>query len=79
LESYINEDSQVFHMIKRMFIAFLDGYPPTVAIEFGRKMLPINERPDSPELEAILKASKSAPAAGGEAAAAPPPPEPEAA
>jgi len=40
-------------------LASLNGYPPTVAVEFGRKVLFSTERPTFMELEEQIKQAKS--------------------
>ncbi len=47
--------SQVFKCIKCILVAWMQGYSPQVAVEFGRKSLESPERPGFLELEERLK------------------------
>lgn len=57
-EQKLNESSKVFQTIKVTLLASLNGYAPTVAVEFGRKVLYSTERPSFLELEAHVKQKK---------------------
>lgn len=59
LEGKIEEDAKVYQCIKVTLLASLNGYPPTIAVEFGRKVLYSTERPSFADLETEIKASKS--------------------
>jgi chemotaxis protein MotA len=50
------EEGQYFATIKTCILASLRGYAPKVAVEFGRKAIPHDLRPDFDALEAELKA-----------------------
>jgi chemotaxis protein MotA len=54
---------RVFTLVKQSLLAFMNGAMPQVAVEFGRKTIPLQERPtiDTVENETI-----SSPAAGGD-------------
>lgn len=54
----IEEEAKVFQCIKVTLLASLNGYPPTIAVEFGRKVLYSTERPTFSDLETEIKASK---------------------
>lgn len=57
-EQKLEESSKVFQTIKVTLLASLNGYAPTVAVEFGRKVLYSTERPSFLELEAHVKQKK---------------------
>ena len=59
LENKIEEEAKVYQCIKVTLLASLNGYPPSIAVEFGRKVLYSTERPSFVDLEAEIKASKS--------------------
>ncbi|NVJ51121.1 MAG: flagellar motor stator protein MotA [Gammaproteobacteria bacterium] len=55
LEHRAHEDGQYFECIKACIIATVNGVPPQVAVEFGRKTLPSKIRPGFQELEARVR------------------------
>ncbi len=57
-EQKLEESSKVLQTIKVTLLASLNGYAPTVAVEFGRKVLYSTERPTFLELEAHVKQKK---------------------
>ncbi|MFA7243467.1 MAG: flagellar motor stator protein MotA [Sulfuricellaceae bacterium] len=54
-EQKLDESTKVLQTIKVTLLASLNGYAPTVAVEFGRKVLYSSERPGFLELEAHVK------------------------
>ncbi|MEW6766360.1 MAG: flagellar motor stator protein MotA [Pseudomonadota bacterium] len=52
------EGTVYFNCLKATLIAFMNGYPPQVAVEFGRKTLPSHLRPGFRELEEFIKSNK---------------------
>ncbi len=52
------EEAKYYICIKTCIIAYLNGYAPQVAIEFGRKVLPSDVRPGFLELEEHVKQKK---------------------
>lgn len=52
------EEAKYYICIKTCIIAYLNGYAPQVAIEFGRKVLPSDVRPSFQELEEHVKQKK---------------------
>lgn len=58
LEQKLNESSKLLQTTKVILIASLNGYAPTIAVEFGRKVLNSTERPGFLELEEFIKDSK---------------------
>lgn len=59
LEQKLHESSKTFQCVKVTLLASLNGYPPTIAVEFGRKVLFSTERPSFMELEEQIKQAKS--------------------
>ncbi|OYQ43140.1 flagellar motor stator protein MotA [Rhodoferax sp. TH121] len=55
LEQKVEEGSKEFQCIKTTLLASMQGYNPSTAIEFGRKVLYSTERPTFSELEAYVK------------------------
>jgi chemotaxis protein MotA len=55
LEQKVEEGSKEFQCIKTVLLASMQGYNPSTAIEFGRKVLYSTERPTFGELEAHVK------------------------
>lgn len=52
------EEAKYYTCIKTCIIAYLNGYAPQVAVEFGRKVLPSSVRPGFLELEEHVKQKK---------------------
>jgi chemotaxis protein MotA len=52
------EEAKFYTCIKTCIIAYLNGYAPQVAVEFGRKVLPSDVRPGFLELEEHVKQKK---------------------
>jgi chemotaxis protein MotA len=59
LEKVGKEESQFFITIKTCIIAMVQGYPPQIAVEFGRKATPSHLRPNFKELETHLRGKRS--------------------
>ncbi len=59
LEQKLHESSKSFECVKVTLLASLNGYAPSLAVEFGRKVLFSPERPSFAELEEHIKQSKS--------------------
>jgi chemotaxis protein MotA len=59
LEERANESSKVLQCIKVTLLASLNGYAPSIAVEFGRKVLFSSERPSFAELEEHVKQVKA--------------------
>ncbi|MCC5866919.1 MAG: flagellar motor stator protein MotA [Gammaproteobacteria bacterium] len=57
------EETQYYATIKTCILASLRGYAPKVAVEFGRKAIPPEIRPNFEELEQELKGAPAAAAA----------------
>ena len=59
LEHKLHESSKTFECVKVTLLASLNGYPPAIAVEFGRKVLFSTERPSFMEMEEEIKQAKS--------------------
>lgn len=57
LEQKLHESTKALQCIKATLLASLNGYPPQIAVEFGRKVLYSTERPGFSELEEHVKAA----------------------
>jgi chemotaxis protein MotA len=55
LEQKAEDGTKELQCIKSTLLASMQGYNPTTAIEFGRKVLFTTERPSFTELEAYVK------------------------
>lgn len=55
LSHRLEDEAKFYLCIKTCIIAYLNGYSPQVAIEFGRKVLPSGVRPGFTELEEFVK------------------------
>ncbi|MBD9368453.1 flagellar motor stator protein MotA [Xanthomonas sp. XNM01] len=53
-----HEEGKAFEIIKMALVASLRGYPPTVSVEFARKLLFSDVRPAFADLEAHLRSSR---------------------
>jgi len=52
----INADGRVYHCMKAGNLAHIAGHPPAISVEFARKTLSSDVRPDFAELEQSLDA-----------------------
>ena len=59
LEQKLHESSKTLQCVKVTLLASLNGYPPKIAVEFGRKVLFSTERPSFIEMEEEIKQAKS--------------------
>lgn len=57
-EQKLHESSKPLHSIKVTLIASCNGYPPALAVEFGRKVLFSTERPSFLEFDTEIRESK---------------------
>jgi chemotaxis protein MotA len=74
LEAKAQEDAKRFECVKSILLASMSGYSPTVAVEFGRKVVFSTDRPTFEELEEAVRNAKAGPkSAGGEADVVPAP------
>lgn len=58
MEQKMEEGSKEFQCVKTTLLASMQGYAPSTAIEFGRKVLYSTERPTFSELESHVKGNK---------------------
>jgi chemotaxis protein MotA len=58
LESKANEAGKVYHLVKAVLLASLNGFAPQTCVEFGRKVLFSTDRPTFIEMEEDIKARK---------------------
>jgi chemotaxis protein MotA len=58
LERKLRESSGVYQCVKVTIIASLNGYAPSLAVEFGRKVISAKQRPSFAELETLLRPGK---------------------
>jgi len=59
LEQKVDESSKELQCVKVTLLASMQGYAPTVCVEFGRKVLYSTERPSFSELESHVKQKKA--------------------
>jgi chemotaxis protein MotA len=59
LERKLAESTKVYQCIKVVIIASLQGYAPTLAVEFGRKVVSSSERPTFAQLETHCRQLKN--------------------
>lgn len=59
LNAKAKEESKRFECVKCVLLAAMGGYPPSVAVEFGRKVLFSFDRPTFNELEEAVKATRN--------------------
>jgi len=60
MEAKANEEAKAFEVVKMALVASVRGYPPPVAVEFARKLLFSQVRPNFKDLEAELRGKKAA-------------------
>ncbi len=65
MEHLAHEEGKAFEVVKMALVASVREYPPSVAVEFARKLLFSEVRPTFADLEAKLKNKDKAPAATG--------------
>jgi chemotaxis protein MotA len=56
LEHYVNEESHYLQCIKTGVLAVYKGFPPAIAVEFARRVIPGDVRPSFEETEQTCKA-----------------------
>jgi len=55
LKHTANEDATYYNMIKIAIVSFVGGAAPSIAVEFGRRVIPSKEKPTFSELEQKLR------------------------
>jgi chemotaxis protein MotA len=58
LERKLQESTKIYQCVKVTLIASLNGYAPTLAVEFGRKVISATQRPSFSEMEGHFKQQK---------------------
>ncbi len=58
MEHIVREQSAILKTVKAGLVSFAGGAPPQVALEFARKTIPGDYRPNAQELEEIMKEAK---------------------
>lgn len=58
MEGRAHEEGKAFEVVKMALVANVRGYPPTIAIEFARKLLFSSVRPNFKDLEKALRDKK---------------------
>jgi len=58
LENIVNDEAKFYECMKVCILATVNGMPPQIAVEFGRKTLYSNVRPSFYELEECVKGSR---------------------
>ena len=64
LHNIAEEEGEFFICIKTCIVAYLNGYPPKLVVEFGRVAIPPSLRPSAIDLEAHFR-SQNLPGATG--------------
>lgn len=54
LNAVYDEEGKFYHCIKTALIAYLNGYAPSIAVEFARKAIPVHVRPSFYDVETKL-------------------------
>jgi chemotaxis protein MotA len=55
LDIAAEKEMQVFQVVKNAIVAFARGFSPLVCVEFARRSIPNETRPEFPEMEAHVK------------------------
>ena len=70
LEHVVNDEGHYVKCLKTGLLAVYKGFPPSIAVEFARRVLPHDVRPSFDETEQYCKGQKKDAAAGDQAQAA---------
>jgi len=70
LEHVVNDEGHYTKCLKTGLLAVYKGFPPAIAVEFARRVLPHEVRPSFDETEQFCKGTKAAAPADGQAQAA---------
>jgi chemotaxis protein MotA len=73
LEAKAQEAAKRFECVKSVLLASMSGYSPSIAVEFGRKVVFSPDRPSFQELEDAVRATKERPQAADATEALPAP------
>ena len=60
MEAMADEEKEYLNVLKTIIVCFVGGVHPKLAVEFGRILIPDNERPAFLEMEKRLRAGKKA-------------------
>jgi chemotaxis protein MotA len=58
-----DEEHAYYHVLRVVIVSFIKGSPPSIAVEFGRRAIPGNQRPTFTELDKFIKDKGEAPPA----------------
>ena len=59
------EEREFLHVLRVVMIAAIKGDPPIIAIEMGRRAIPLHDRPSFAEVETVCRGEASAAPAEG--------------
>ncbi|WP_432377996.1 flagellar motor stator protein MotA [Duganella sp. P38] len=59
LERKLQESTKIYQCVKVMLIASLNGYAPTLSVEFGRKVISAVQRPSFAEMESHFRQQRA--------------------
>ena len=60
MEIIADEEKEYLNVLKTIIVCFVGGVHPKLAVEFGRILIPDNERPPFLEMEKRLRSGKKA-------------------
>ena len=66
-----DEEREFLYVLRVLMISAIKGDPPVIAIEMGRRAVPMHERPSFTDVEAALRPENAAPAADAQGTAVP--------
>jgi chemotaxis protein MotA len=55
MEYHASEELQYLTVLKTAIVAFVGGAAPQVAVEFGRRVIPVNVKPSFEEIEQAIR------------------------
>lgn len=64
----VDEEQSYYHVLRVMMLAFIKGTSPILAVEMGRRAIPVHSRPDFFEVEKACREKTGEPAAEAQAA-----------
>jgi chemotaxis protein MotA len=64
----VDEEQSYYHVLRVMMLAFIKGTSPILAVEMGRRAIPVHARPDFFEVEKACREKTGEPAAEAQAA-----------
>jgi chemotaxis protein MotA len=57
-----DDEDAYYHVLRVVIVSFVKGSPPSIAVEFGRRVIPGHQRPTFQELDKYIKDKGDAPA-----------------